>query len=129
MFGMLTPLTMIPDYKLKMNVLNLQHHWSPLLTEELAKEDIVIDLADLEFPVDLEGFIEIHPNLVRPDSLIKRFRVMWGPVLVGLFVILGFFAVSKRLKIFFVNLGFFTKYIANFWKTVPLYVSKIQNYV
>tara|TARA_Y100000590_G_scaffold280432_1_gene315039 strand:+ start:333 stop:1034 length:702 start_codon:yes stop_codon:yes gene_type:complete len=44
MFGMLTPLTMIPDYKLKMNVLNLQHHWSPLLTEELAKEDIVIDL-------------------------------------------------------------------------------------
>ena len=33
-----------PDYKLKMNVLNLQHHWSPLLTEELAKEDLVIDL-------------------------------------------------------------------------------------
>jgi len=44
MFGMLTPLTLIPDYKLKMNVLNLQHHWSPILTAELEKEDLVIDL-------------------------------------------------------------------------------------
>ena len=38
LFGMLSPKTPIPDYKLKMNVLSLQHHWNPILTEELNKE-------------------------------------------------------------------------------------------
>jgi len=44
LFGMVTPLTPIPDYKLKMNVLSLQHHWSPILTNELEKETMIIDL-------------------------------------------------------------------------------------
>jgi len=44
LFGMTTPLTLIPDYKLKMNVLSLQHHWAPIITEALAKEDIIFDL-------------------------------------------------------------------------------------
>ena len=44
LFGILTPETLIPDYKLKMNVLSLQHHWSPLITDLIAKEDLVIDL-------------------------------------------------------------------------------------
>jgi len=44
LFGMVSPRTLIPDYKLKMNVLSLQYHWSPILTEELEKEDLVIDL-------------------------------------------------------------------------------------
>ena len=44
LFGMLSPKTFIPDYKLKMNVLSLQYHWSPILTEELDKEDVIIDL-------------------------------------------------------------------------------------
>ena len=44
LFGMLSPKTLIPEYKLKMNVLSLQYHWSPILTEELNKEDLVIDL-------------------------------------------------------------------------------------
>ena len=44
LFGMLSPKTLIPDYKLKMNVLSLQYHWSPILTEELQKEDFIIDL-------------------------------------------------------------------------------------
>tara|TARA_B100000959_G_scaffold242928_1_gene265838 strand:- start:276 stop:971 length:696 start_codon:yes stop_codon:yes gene_type:complete len=44
LFGMTTPLTLIPDYKLKMNVLSLQYHWSPILTEALKEEDIVYDL-------------------------------------------------------------------------------------
>mgnify|MGYP001253107887 CR=1 FL=1 len=44
LFGMLTPKTPIPDYKLKMNVLSLQHHWSPVLTEELKNETLIIDL-------------------------------------------------------------------------------------
>ena len=44
LFGLLTPKTPIPDYKLKMNVLSLQYHWSPILTEELKKEDLIMDL-------------------------------------------------------------------------------------
>jgi len=44
LFGMTTPLTLIPDYKLKMNVLSLQHHWSPIITEALSQEDVIFDL-------------------------------------------------------------------------------------
>ena len=44
LFGMTSPLTLIPDYKLKMNVLSLQYHWAPVLTEALKNEDIIYDL-------------------------------------------------------------------------------------
>ena len=44
LFGMVRPLTPIPNYKLKMNVLSLQHHWKPVLTEALSKEEFIIDL-------------------------------------------------------------------------------------
>ena len=44
LFGLLTPKTPIPDYKLKMNVLSLQHHWNPVLTKELKNEKMIIDL-------------------------------------------------------------------------------------
>ena len=44
LFGLLSPNTLIPDYKLKMNVLSLQHHWNPVLTEALKNEEIIIDL-------------------------------------------------------------------------------------
>lgn len=44
LFGLLSPKTLIPDYKLKMNVLSLQYHWNPILTEDLEDEDLIIDL-------------------------------------------------------------------------------------
>ena len=44
LFGLLTPKTLIPDYKLKMNVLSLQYHWNPILTEALKDEKNIIDL-------------------------------------------------------------------------------------
>ena len=44
LFGMTKPLTLIPDYKLKMNVLSLQHHWSPVISEVLDTEDVIFDL-------------------------------------------------------------------------------------
>ena len=44
LFGLLSPKTPIPDYKLKMNVLSLQHHWNPILTEALNDEKMIIDL-------------------------------------------------------------------------------------
>ena len=44
LFGMVTPFTLIPEYKLKMNVLSLDHHWKEILTNELKDEDVVVDL-------------------------------------------------------------------------------------
>ena len=44
LFGMVSPLTLIPNYKLKMNVLSLDHLWKNHITETLNKEDCVIDL-------------------------------------------------------------------------------------
>jgi len=44
LFGMTTPLTLIPDYKLKMNVLSLQYHWNLSLSNALKDEDIIFDL-------------------------------------------------------------------------------------
>ena len=44
LFGMTTPSTLIPDYKLKMNVLSLQYHWTPILTEALKDEELIFDL-------------------------------------------------------------------------------------
>jgi len=44
LFGMVSPLTPIPNYKLKMNVLSLQHHWRPILTKVLNNEEFIIDL-------------------------------------------------------------------------------------
>ena len=44
LFGMVKPLTLIPDYKLKMNVLSLDHHWNDVITKALQEEDLVVDL-------------------------------------------------------------------------------------
>jgi len=70
LFGMTKPLTLIPDYKLKMNVLSLQHHWSPIISEVLDQEDVIFDLLpqvyrkaynpgknviQIEFKVEKEG--------------------------------------------------------------------------
>ena len=44
LFGAVSPMTLIPNYKLKMNVLQLYKFWNPVLTEELEKEDLVVDL-------------------------------------------------------------------------------------
>ena len=44
LFGLVTPKTLIPNYKLKMNVQALQHFWRPILTNILKEEDLVIDL-------------------------------------------------------------------------------------
>ena len=44
LFGMVKPSTLIPDYKLNMNVLGLTKFWSPFLSNELSKEELIIDL-------------------------------------------------------------------------------------
>lgn len=44
LFGMVSPMTLIPNYKLKMNVLQLYKLWNPILTKKLKEENIIFDL-------------------------------------------------------------------------------------
>ena len=44
LFGILSPMCLIPDYKLKMNVLLLYKFWNPIITDQLKNEDVIIDL-------------------------------------------------------------------------------------
>jgi len=44
LFGAVKPHTLIPNYKLKMNVLQLYKLWNPVLTKDLKKEDSIFDL-------------------------------------------------------------------------------------
>ena len=60
LFGMVTPLTLIPEYKLKMNVLSLDHHWKEILTDALKDEDLVIDLLP-----------QVHRKAYKPGSNVK----------------------------------------------------------
>ena len=67
LFGMLTPTTLIPDYKLKMNVLSLQHHWNPILTEALDSEKSIIDLLP---QVHRKAYTPNKKNVIPVDFLI-----------------------------------------------------------
>ena len=69
LFGMLTPMTPIPDYKLKMNVLSLQHHWYPILTEALQDEKLIIDLLP---QVHRKAYQPNKKNVIPVDFLIKN---------------------------------------------------------
>ena len=42
--GLISPDTLIPNYKLKMGVLNLPEFWNPYFSDILSREDLVIDL-------------------------------------------------------------------------------------
>ena len=44
LFGLLSPDTFIPDYKLKMNVLSLKSLWGPIISDYLKDEDLIFDL-------------------------------------------------------------------------------------
>ena len=61
LFGMVTPLTLIPNYKLKMNVLSLEHHWKATLTNTLKDEDLVVDLLP-----------QVHRKAYIPQDNVKR---------------------------------------------------------
>ncbi len=67
LFGLLTPKTLIPDYKLKMNVLSLQHHWNPILTDALKEEKMIIDLLP---QVHRKAYTPNKANVIFVDFLI-----------------------------------------------------------
>jgi len=66
-FGMVKPNTLIPDYKLKMNVLGLTKFWSPVISEELAKEKIIIDLLP-----EIHRKAYEHKNIKKVNFYIKK---------------------------------------------------------
>ena len=63
---MVKPNTLIPDYKLKMNVLDLQF-WSPFLSYELSKEKLIIDLLP-----EIHRKAYEHKNIKKLASIQKR---------------------------------------------------------
>ena len=65
LFGMGQPVTPIPNYKLKMNVLSLQHHWRPILTNSLSKEKFIIDLLP-----------QVHRKAYEPNQNTLRVAMM-----------------------------------------------------
>jgi Uncharacterized protein conserved in bacteria len=67
LFGIVTPKTLIPDYKLKMNSLSLTKFWLPILTKHLSKEDIIIDLLP-----QIHSKSYSHENIVRIDFKIIK---------------------------------------------------------
>ena len=61
LFGMVSPNTMIPNYKLKMNVLSLQNHWNPILTKALENEEVVFDLLP-----------QVHRKAYKPNKKVMK---------------------------------------------------------
>ena len=68
LFGMITPETLIPNYKLKMNVLSLQYHWNPILTKALEKEKVIFDL----LPQVHRKAYKPNKNVFKVDFIVKN---------------------------------------------------------
>ena len=69
LFGMTTPLTLIPNYKLKMNVLSLQYHWNHTLTKALDKEDMVFDLLP---QVYRKAYTPNKDNVIKVEFIVEN---------------------------------------------------------
>ena len=67
LFGLLSPDTMIPDYKLKMNVLSLKSLWGPIISDYLKDEDIIFDL----LPQVHRKAYKPNKNTVQIDFLVR----------------------------------------------------------
>ena len=68
LFGLLTPDTLIPDYKLKMNVLSLKRLWSPIISKSLSNEELVFDL----LPQVHRKAYTPNKNTIQIDFLVKN---------------------------------------------------------
>jgi len=68
LFGLLAPDTLIPDYKLKMNVLSLKNLWKPIISESLEGEDIIFDLLP---QVHRKAYTPTK-NTIQIDFLVKK---------------------------------------------------------
>tara|TARA_Y100000590_G_scaffold418822_1_gene519991 strand:+ start:105 stop:797 length:693 start_codon:yes stop_codon:yes gene_type:complete len=68
LFGLVTPSTPIPDYKLKMNVLSLDYHWRETISNTLDTEDVIIDLLP---QVHRKAYVPSN-NMVRIDFFVIK---------------------------------------------------------
>lgn len=68
LFGMVSPFTLIPNYKLKMNVLRLYKFWNSTLTMELKKENQIIDLLP---KIHKKAYIQ-NQNCINIDFVIVK---------------------------------------------------------
>ena len=86
LFGIVTPKTLIPNYKLKMNSLSLAKFWSTILTKHLENEELVIDLLP-----QIHSKAYEHSNIKKIDFLINKGNKMrpsghLGKVVKGQFI-------------------------------------------
>ena len=68
LFGLLTPDTLIPDYKLKMNVLSLKKLWGPIISNHLKDEELIFDL----LPQVHRKAYTPNKNTIQIDFLVKH---------------------------------------------------------
>tara|TARA_B100001142_G_C14264141_1_gene628263 strand:- start:324 stop:1004 length:681 start_codon:yes stop_codon:yes gene_type:complete len=67
LFGIVKPNTLIPNYKLKMNALGLTKFWSQSISEELGKEELIIDLLP-----EIHRKAYEHKNIKKINFYIKK---------------------------------------------------------
>jgi len=68
LFGILKPNTLIPNYKLKMDVLSLAHFWKPHISNHIKNEDIILDL----LPAAHRKAINVENNIVRINFMTNK---------------------------------------------------------
>ncbi len=68
LFGILKPDTLIPDYKLKMNVLSLANFWEKDISNYLENEDLILDL----LPAIHRKAFHLEKNIVRINFMIRK---------------------------------------------------------
>jgi len=68
MFGLLKPNDLIPNYKLKMNVLALTNFWKLHISNQLNKEDLILDL----LPAVHRKAFDLKKNVFKINFLINK---------------------------------------------------------
>ena len=68
MFGLLKPNDLIPNYKLKMNVLALTNFWKLHISNQLNKEDLILDL----LPAAHRKAFDLKKNVFKINFLINK---------------------------------------------------------
>lgn len=68
LFGIIKPNTLIPNYKLKMEVLSLANFWKPILSQYIQNEELILDL----LPVSHRKALNPHNNLIKINFMIEK---------------------------------------------------------
>ena len=87
LMGLVAPDTLIPNYKLKMNVLNLTEFWKPYFSDILSKEDFVIDLLP---QIHRKSYTKTRSTIIIDFKILKNGKIApaghFGKVIKGKFL-------------------------------------------